>query len=242
MINVVEVSADVGLENVPHLLGHDLLAQRPQRMMRVTPRPKSIRAVQEIRFEHRFEDARHRPLNQSVLDRRNPNGRVPTFPALSVSPPAAPVAPDRCRLSAVRRYPGLAVPARSRTPRTSPRPFRLPPRRFICRQVSLRNSGVSRCASEVKRSLRSNFAFRRYLFQLCGHPLLLPRACRRCFPGPASRSAPPLPHVRGFPALRVLPAGPTSTHGVCLPMDGPFSRHTRPITPDQDHAWISQVP
>jgi hypothetical protein len=31
----------------------------------------------------------------------------------------------------------------------------LAPRRFICLQVSIRNSGVSRCASEVKRSLRS---------------------------------------------------------------------------------------
>src|SRR5215813_703925 len=34
----------------------------------------------------------------------------------------------------------------------------LAPRRFICRQVSLRNAGVSRCANEVKRSVRSAFA------------------------------------------------------------------------------------
>ena len=35
--------------------------------------------------------------------------------------------------------------------------------------------------------------------------------CRECFPGPATQPAPLLPHVRGFPALRVLPASPTST-------------------------------
>src|SRR5439155_7310615 len=34
----------------------------------------------------------------------------------------------------------------------------LAPRRFICRQVSMRNAGVSRCANEVKRSVRSAFA------------------------------------------------------------------------------------
>src|SRR5215472_17848718 len=34
--------------------------------------------------------------------------------------------------------------------------------------------------------------------------------CRECFPGPASQPASLLPHVHGFPALRVLPASPTS--------------------------------
>ena len=35
--------------------------------------------------------------------------------------------------------------------------------------------------------------------------------CRECFPGPATQPAPLLPHVRGFPAFRVLSASPTST-------------------------------
>ena len=34
----------------------------------------------------------------------------------------------------------------------------LAPRRFICRQVSMRNAGVSRCANDVKRSVRSFLA------------------------------------------------------------------------------------
>src|SRR5215472_5924464 len=35
--------------------------------------------------------------------------------------------------------------------------------------------------------------------------------CRECFPGPATQPASLLPHVHGFPVLRVLPASPTST-------------------------------
>ena len=50
----------------------------------------------------------------------------------------------------------------------------------------------------------------RDLFQLCRPPSPTSER-RRCFPGSASRPAPPLPLVRGFPALRVLPADPTST-------------------------------
>ncbi len=35
--------------------------------------------------------------------------------------------------------------------------------------------------------------------------------CRGCFPEPATQPASLLPHVHGFPVLRVLPASPTST-------------------------------
>jgi hypothetical protein len=58
--------------------------------------------------------------------------------------------------------------------------------------------------------------------------------CRECFPGPATQPAPPLPHVRGFPALRVLPAGPTSTVAFIFLRICPFGRHTRPATTSQD--------
>src|SRR5215470_12840482 len=54
--------------------------------------------------------------------------------------------------------------------------------------------------------------------------------CRECFPGPATQPAPPLPHVRGFPALRVLPAGPTSTVVFIFLRICPFGRYTRPTT------------
>jgi hypothetical protein len=42
--------------------------------MRAASRPKSIRAVQKVRLEHGFHDARDRTLNQSVFDRGNAQG------------------------------------------------------------------------------------------------------------------------------------------------------------------------
>ncbi len=70
---------------------------------------------------------------------------------------------------------------------------------------------MSRCASDVKRSFGFDFAFFA-IWSSCVDILLLPLSmCRECFPAPATQPAPLLPHVRGFPALRVLPASPTST-------------------------------
>src|SRR5438309_11348154 len=39
--------------------------------MGITSGPKSIRAFQEIRLEHRFQYPRDRPLQQAIFDRRN---------------------------------------------------------------------------------------------------------------------------------------------------------------------------
>src|ERR1700737_1411890 len=58
--------------------------------------------------------------------------------------------------------------------------------------------------------LRVRLCFLRDLIQLCVHSSPT-SACRECSPKPPTQPAPPLPHVRGFPALRVLSAGPTST-------------------------------
>ena len=66
MIDVSEVAADIGLEHMAHLLGHDLHAQCLQSVVRVAPRSKPITAIKEIRFKHRIEDARYRPLQQPV--------------------------------------------------------------------------------------------------------------------------------------------------------------------------------
>ena len=81
--------------------------------------------------------------------------------------------------------------------------------RFICFQVSFRNSGVSKWANEVNRIFGFSFAFNAILdnivvifFCLCVHKMFL-----HLSPSLAT----PLPHVRGFTTLRVLPAGPTST-------------------------------
>ena len=38
--------------------------------MGITSGPKSIRAFQEIGLEHRFQDPRHRSLQQAIFDRK----------------------------------------------------------------------------------------------------------------------------------------------------------------------------
>src|SRR5260370_17277052 len=72
MTDAGEVAADIGLEYVVHLLGHDLQAQRLQSVVRVAPRSKAVTAVEEIRFKHGLDNARYRPLQQPIRDRGNP--------------------------------------------------------------------------------------------------------------------------------------------------------------------------
>src|SRR6202521_2292602 len=87
-----------------------------------------------------------------------PNGRVPTFPG--------PFGISTRRTGGARYVPAFSRAQISWTRVSSSRSNSvvvspstpLAPRRFICRQVSMRNAGVSRCANEVKRSVRSVFA------------------------------------------------------------------------------------
>src|SRR5262249_25952128 len=87
-----------------------------------------------------------------------PNGRVPTFPG--------PFGISTRRTGGARYVPAFSRAQMSWTRVSSSRSNSvvvspstpLAPRRFICRQVSLRNAGVSRCANEVKRSVRSALA------------------------------------------------------------------------------------
>src|ERR1700723_3257865 len=72
MTDAGEVAADVGLEYVVHLLGHDLQAQRLQSVVRVAPRSKAVTAVEEIRFKHGLDNARYRSLQQPIRDRGDP--------------------------------------------------------------------------------------------------------------------------------------------------------------------------
>lgn len=82
------------------------------------------------------------------------------------------------------------------------------------------------------------------LIQFCGHPSPA-SGYRECFPGPASRPAPPLPHVRGFPARGVLPAGPTSIEASAFLRLEPFGLRTRPAartTMDLPGSWVLSFP
>src|SRR5215469_11475025 len=71
MVDSREVAADVGLVHVAYLLGHDVQAQFLQCVVRISPRPEAITAVEEVRFEDSFQYARNRPLQEPVGNRGN---------------------------------------------------------------------------------------------------------------------------------------------------------------------------
>src|SRR6516164_8019180 len=69
MTDAREIAADVSFEHLPYLLRHDLHAQSLQRVVRISARPKAVAAIQEICFEHGFQKARYRSLQQPVPGR-----------------------------------------------------------------------------------------------------------------------------------------------------------------------------
>ena len=105
----------------------------------------------------------------------------------------------------------------------------LAPRRFICFQVSVRNSGVSRCASDVKRSFGFDFAFFA-IWSSCVDILLLPLGVQGMFPWTSHSTCP-----AASPCTRLSRAQSTTGESdfhrrFCLPQVGPFGRHTRFLT------------
>jgi len=67
--------------------------------------------------------------------------------------------------------------------------------------------------------------------------MLLPLRVRVMFPESQPSSASPLPRVRGFPALWVLPANPTSTAAFAFLRNDPFVQHTRLVSAtSRDHS------
>jgi hypothetical protein len=159
MIDPGEVAADIGFDHVAYLLRHDLQTQGLQGVMRVTTRPKAKTAVKEIGFKHSLEYARNRSLQQPVrhsgypqrsraalartfgyFDPRTGGARyVPAFSCLQISSTRSSISLANCSVLS----PSIPLAA-----------FR-----FIIRQVSLRNAGVSKCANEVNRTCRSSLAF-----------------------------------------------------------------------------------
>src|ERR1700736_4934791 len=159
MIDSGEVAADIGLEYVAHLPSHDLPPKGLQGVVRVATRSKAETAVEEVGFEHSLEYACDRPLQQPGAARGNSHrARAALSWSFGYFNPS-----DRWRpvhaclqLSADFLNPLLHLAGKlfGALPSTPLAAFR-----FIIRQVSLRNAGVSRCANEVNRACRSNFAF-----------------------------------------------------------------------------------
>src|SRR6202045_340613 len=157
MTDAGEVAADVGLEYVVHLLGHDLQAQRLQSVVRVAPRSKAVTAVEEIRFKHGLDNERYRWLKQPIGDRGDPQWARSGFawPFGYFNPP------DRWRAigAGSKLWANLFGPLLQLALKLL---GALPvdaARRFIMPHVSVRNSGVSKCANEVNRTVRSSLAF-----------------------------------------------------------------------------------
>src|SRR5713101_5003734 len=115
----------------------------------------------------------------------------------------------------------------------------LAPRRFICRQVSMRNAGVSRCANEVKRSVRCALALAaicsscvdiRFLLLSVGDvsPVQHLDLLRR-FPLCAA-----FPRAEYYQRIR-LPRQHRPSYGWSFQSANSTDRRSRP-------SWISQVP
>jgi site-specific DNA recombinase len=67
VVETIEKSTDIGVQNPVHLLPHDPCRQRVQCIMGAPSRPESIRKTDEVLFVDRMEDRHHRLLNHFVL-------------------------------------------------------------------------------------------------------------------------------------------------------------------------------
>src|ERR1017187_2530532 len=109
----------------------------------------------------------------------------------------------------------------------------LAPSRLIVPQVSLRNSGVSKCASEVKRTLRSNSAFLA-IWTSCVDTFTRLRMYGQCCPSPVSLCLAPSPCTRLSRAPSTVWASPTSTAASTFLRRVPIGWSTRPSSGRDD--------
>src|SRR2546428_12721649 len=70
LANTVEVSTDICIHNPANTLVHAPLAEFVQRIMRAATLPKAIGAVVKVLLVDRFQQHRHRSLDNLVLERR----------------------------------------------------------------------------------------------------------------------------------------------------------------------------
>src|SRR5262252_7871844 len=189
--------------------------------MGITSRPKSIRAFQEIRLKHRFQYPRDRSLQQAIFDRRNPERPRPCLARslryLHSAHRWSPIAPS---LQAFAQLLNSCAQVLSNSFVVSPS-TPLAPRRFICFQVSVRNSGVSKCASDVQRSFGFDFAFLA-IWSSCVDILFLPLNVQGMFPWTSISTC-----LAASPCARLSRAPSTTSESdfhrrFCLPQVDPF--------------------
>src|SRR5215469_17824449 len=85
-IEVVEKAADIGVQNVVHLLLQERIRQRVQRIVLAAPRAKSIRVAEKILFINLIEDGGHGVLDDFVLQSRDSQWTLPSIFFLDVHP------------------------------------------------------------------------------------------------------------------------------------------------------------
>ena len=71
-VEIIEKAADVGVQNIVHLLLQKRIRQRIQRIMLAAPRAKAIREAEKVFLVNLVEDGDHSLLDNLVLQRRDP--------------------------------------------------------------------------------------------------------------------------------------------------------------------------
>src|SRR6266403_182064 len=79
LVEVIEKSSNIGIQNVVHLLLQERVRQRIQCLMLVAPRAKPIRKAEKILFIDLVEDGNHGLLDKFVFDSRDREGTLPSI-------------------------------------------------------------------------------------------------------------------------------------------------------------------
>jgi len=74
-VEVIEKALYIGIKNVTHLLLHERIGQRIQRLVRAAPRTKTIREAEKVFLVNLVENCDYSLLNDCVVQCSDPNGR-----------------------------------------------------------------------------------------------------------------------------------------------------------------------
>ena len=85
-VEVIEEALDVGIKYVVHLLFHERIRQRVQRLMLAASRTKTIREAEEALLIDMVEDGDHCVLDDLVLQCGDPERTFPSVAFLDVDP------------------------------------------------------------------------------------------------------------------------------------------------------------
>src|SRR6516225_280063 len=86
LVEVIEEALDVSIKHIVHLLLHERIGQRIQRLMLAAPRTKSIREAEEVLLIDLVEDGDHCLLDDLVLQCGDPERTFPSVAFLDKYP------------------------------------------------------------------------------------------------------------------------------------------------------------